>query len=92
MKGMALLKDVRRAAETQGISEEDLGPQRELSLSCPHLRPSCCSLVSVKFILGFKALAHTQSWKRMISNSSVAPGVLWIQRGLTAPGRPRSDI
>lgn len=33
-----------------------------------------------QFILGFETLAHTQSWKRMLSDSTAAPGVLWIQR------------
>lgn len=33
-----------------------------------------------QFILGFETLAHTQSWKRMLSDAIAAPGVLWIQR------------
>lgn len=46
---------------------------------------------SGQFILGFETLAHTQSWKRMLSESTAAPGVLWSQRDYQ-PRRLGSDF
>lgn len=44
-----------------------------------------------QFILGFETLAHTQSWKRMLSDSTAAPGVCG-SRGITSPRRLGSDF
>lgn len=75
------LGQIRGAAEPRAVSRGDLGPGA-VEFLCPvHIvRTSCCSVACVQLIWVHKALAHTQSWKRMLSNSTVAPGVLWIQR------------
>lgn len=66
----------------------------EVGLLCPahSSRTSCWPPACGHFILGFKALANTQSWKRTLSNSQEHQVFFCGSRGINSPQRPVSGF
>lgn len=92
---MPSLRDSGRLGEQKSLVTFLEVHRATLSLSSSVL-PTSPGLPAVpspggQFILGFEILAHTQSWKRMLSESTAAPGVLWSQRDYQ-PRRLGSDF
>lgn len=92
---MPSLRDSGRLGEQKSLVTFLEVHRATLSLSSSVL-PTSPGLPAVpspggQFILGFETLAHTQSWKRMLSESTAAPGVLWSQRDYQ-PRRLGSDF